>query len=439
MKTVRAAFTILLACATSAAVATVPADAGTKPPAVPVRHVAYQQWDSADFSAGNFSGTTLTSGALTIGAPSGTFTYTDPFGDGSTKTYDVATWTSPEVTPGFDYTELVASWNARTPVGTWVQLSVAGIGDDGVRSKEYILGRWAEDTSTIHRTSVPAQGDDLATVAIDTLIARSGRSLKTWQLTVSLLREPGSTATPSVSMVGAMASRLPEKVKKEPVSALGGAEGITLDVPTYSQETHIGHYPQYNGGGEAWCSPTSTAMVLAYWQQRTGNASYGPSEAELATIEPAGHPDPQVDYAATQTYDWNYDGTGNWPFNTAYSGSYGLESFVTRLRSLTEAEQFIKAGIPLVASVSFKKGELTGAGYGTNGHILVIVGFTPDGDVVVNDPASHLIQSNNQVRVVYDRAEFESVWVPRSGGIVYVIHPAGQQLPASLTPREPNW
>jgi hypothetical protein len=180
-------------------------------------------------------------------------------------------------------------------------------------------------------------------------------------------------------------------------------------------------------------------MVMAYWQQTTGNAFYGPSAAELATIEPAGHPDPQVDYAAAQTYDYNYDGTGNWPFNTAYSGSYGLESFVTRLRSLTEAEQFIKAGIPLVASVSFKKSELTGAGYGTNGHILVIVGFTADGDVVVNDPASHLIQSNDQVRVVYDRAEFESVWVPHSGGIVYVIHPADQPLPASLTPAERNW
>ncbi len=440
MLTVRAALTILLACATSTAVTSVPADAGTKKPTAPVgRHITYQQWDASDFAAGSFSGTALTDGALIIATPTGSFAYTDPFGDGSTTTYDVATWRSPEVTPGFNYTELVASWNANTPAGTWVQVSVSGVGDDGVRSKEYVLGRWAEGTDTIHRTSVPAQGDELAYVAIDTLVARTDRSLKTWQLTVSLYRETGSAATPSVSLVGAMASRLPESSSKWTASPLGGAQGITLDVPTYSQETHIGDYPQYNGGGEAWCSPTSTAMVMAYWQQKTGNASYGPSAAELATIEPAGHPDAQVDYAAAQTYDWNYDGTGNWPFNTAYSGSYGLESFVTRLRSLTEAEQFIKAGIPLVASVSFKKGELTGAGYGTNGHLLVIVGFTPDGDVVVNDPASHLIQSNDEVRVVYDRAEFESVWVPHSGGIVYVIHPASHPLPASLTPAERNW
>ncbi|HEU0128351.1 MAG TPA: C39 family peptidase, partial [Pseudonocardiaceae bacterium] len=331
-----------------------------------VRHVAYEQWDSSSFSAGTFSGTALTGGALTVATPIDSVPYADPFGSGSTPVYDLATWMSPVVTPGFDYTELVASWNASTPAGTWVQVSVSGVGDDGVRSKEYILGRWAAETGAIHRTSVPAQGDDLATVAIDTLVARAGRSLSTWQLKVSLFREIGSTATPSVRLVGAMTSRLPSTTKKEPVSPLGGAEGITLPVPTYSQEIHVGEYPQYNGGGEAWCSPTSTAMVLAYWQQT--NAGYGPSPADYADIPYA---DPWVDYAAANTYDYNYDGTGNWPFNTAYAGRYGLESFVTRLRSLTEAEQFIKAGIPLVASLSFKKSELTGAGYDTNGHLMV--------------------------------------------------------------------
>ena len=38
------------------------------------------------------------------------------------------------------------------------------------------------------------------------------------------------------------------------------------------------------------------------------------------------------------------------------------------------------------------------AGYGTNGHLMVVVGFDQDGDVVVNDPASHLIKSNDAVR-----------------------------------------
>ena len=47
------------------------------------------------------------------------------------------------------------------------------------------------------------------------------------------------------------------------------------------------------------------------------------------------------------------------------------------------------AGIPLVASVSFGAGQLDGAPISSsNGHLLVIVGFEADGDVVVNDPAA---------------------------------------------------
>ncbi len=427
---------VLVACVTAAAMS-LPASASTTSVSAKkgsaVTHIGYRQWTTdADFAQGTHAGTTTSGGALVMASPAGTFAYADPYGDGSSVTYDVARWHSPEITPGFSYTELVGSWNADTPAGTWIQLSVTGLADDGTRSKSYILGRWAEGDDTIHRTSVPAQGDDLATVAIDTLVARTGRSLTSWQLTVSLFRRTGTTATPSVGLVGAMASQLPTDVKKLPASPQGAAAGITLDVPAYSQETHIGEYPQFNGGGEAWCSPTSTAMVLAYWQQL--NPAYGPSPADFAGIPYA---DPQVDYAAASTYDYNYDGTGNWPFNTAYAGRYDLESFVTRLRSLTEAEQFIKAGIPLVVSISFKKGELDGAGYGTNGHLMVIVGFTDNGDVVVNDPASHLIASNDQVRTVYDRTQFENVWVPHSGGITYVIHPASVPLPNA--PAEANW
>ena len=125
-------------------------------------------------------------------------------------------------------------------------------------------------------------------------------------------------------------------------------------------------------------------MVVAYWQR-------GPSAADYAWVtgDHPGHTDPQVDYAARHTFDYAYDGAGNWPFNTAYAAPLaGGPSFVTRLRSLREAERFIAAGIPLVASISFGSGDLDGSPIsGTNGHLLVIAGFTESGDVVVNDPA----------------------------------------------------
>jgi hypothetical protein len=400
----------------------------------PPRQIAYRTWTStSDFLSGAQAGTTVTDGALTFGTSTGTTSYVDPFGDGTAKTYDQTSWTSPKVSTGFGLTELVASWNATTPPGTWIEVSLAGTTDAGTATKWYVLGRWAggDDTAAgdIHRTSVPTQGDANGSVSVDTFVAASGHWLDRWQLKVTLYRLSGSAQSPTVRSVGAMASRLPSDPKVA-VSPLGGAEGVVLEVPTYSQETHIGQYPQWDGGGEAWCSATSTAMVLDYW-------GAGPTAAETAWVDPA-DADPQVDHSARSVFDYDYDGAGNWPFNTAYAGTRGVDGFITRLRSLTEAEQFIKAGIPLVASLSFKKGDLPGAGYGTNGHLMVIVGFDAAGNVVVNDPASHLIASNDQVRTTYDRAAFENAWVPHSGGLVYVIHPQDVPLPASVGPQH-NW
>ena len=94
----------------------------------------------------------------------------------------------------------------------------------------------------------------------------------------------------------------------------------------------------------------------------------------------------------------------------------------------------LAAGIPLVASVAFEEDELPGAGYRTSGHLLVIVGFDENGDVVVNDPASHSIPSNDEVRTVYPREAFAKVWM-RSRGLVYVIHPPSVPLPGEPVPQ----
>jgi len=396
------------------------------------RHVTFSAWRGAELQAGTHDGTTISSEGLVLGVPTTARSYVDPFDTSAASvTYDVGTWISPVVSPGFGLTELVASWNADTPDGTWVEVLVRGTGDDGTPTGWFVLGRWASDDpadgGAVHRTSVDGQATAVASVSVDTLVTVTGHALSDWQLRVLLMRRAGTTLTPTVRLAGAMASAVPD-VKQVAVSPVGAGRGMTLDVPTLSQELHVGHYPQWDNGGEAWCSPTSTSMVLGFWGP-------GPDVTDTAWVQPS--VDAQVDYAARNVFDYLYDGAGNWPFNIAYAARFGLEGFVTRLRSLTEAEEFIAAGIPLVASVSFKGSKLDGAGYSTNGHILVICGFTADGNVVVNDPASHLLPDDRQVRVVYDREQFENVWVPRSGGVVYVIHPAGHPLPARHA--EANW
>ena len=84
---------------------------------------------------------------------------------------------------------------------------------------------------------------------------------------------------------------------------------------------------------------------------------------------------------------------------------------MTRLTSLREAERFIAAGIPLAASIRFSRGQLTGAPISaTSGHLVVITGFTSNGDVVVNDPAA---RTDASVRRTYDRGQFERAWLRR--------------------------
>src|SRR5690606_7562374 len=125
----------------------------------------------------------------------------------------------------------------------------------------------------------------------------------------------------------------------------------------------------------------------------------------------------QVDYAAMRTWDYAYDGAGNWPYNAAYAATYGLDTRVTRLRSLAEIERFVRAGIPVVVSLAFTEEEMPEAGYGTDGHLMVVRGFTEDGDPILNDPAS---DSNEAVRNVYTRENFERVWQQSSEGVVYL-------------------
>ena len=359
-------------------------------------------------SGGTLSGVSNSGGTLTLA--SGT-------NDG--------TWLSPAQSVPFAFDELVASWNATTPSDTWITIEMAATGS-GRTTKWYTMGIWTSDAVPAHRTSVSGQGDADGFVAIDTFIrSKKSASLDSYQLRIGLHRS-GTTATPSVRFIGAMTSADVAKYDI-PSAPLNGAREVT-GVPTYSQEIHRGEFPEYDGGGEAWCSPTSTAMMLDYWGK-------GPTATELAAFPGPGYTDPQVDYAARAVYDWNYQGAGNWPFNAAYAGSRGLSAFVTRLRSLSEAERFIAAGIPLVASIN---GKLPGFFFKkTSGHLLTIVGFTASGDVISNDPA---VPTDADVHKIYGRADFENVWLGGSGGIVYVIwDPSRTSLPANVSGLPANW
>ncbi|MFE3601620.1 peptidase C39 family protein [Streptomyces sp. NPDC059142] len=422
----------LAVTAATGAGAALPAGAAAAAPGAPARSpVDNAFWTSyADWRAGTAHGVRAVSGArpsLVIDAPAGTTTYTDPH-TGTTSAWEYATWTSPTHRSTVPATEVIASWNARTPAGTWLQIELRGQYADGTDTPWYVMGRWAsgDGDGDIRRTSLDGQSDGRSTIWTDTFAvddASTGTRLVSYRLRLTLHRTPGSGLTPVVHRIGAMASDVPDRFTV-PASTPGLARELT--VPRYSQNTHIGQYPEYDNGGEAWCSPTSSQMIIEYWGRV-------PTPEELAWVNPD-FDDPQVCHAARFTYDHQYEGCGNWPFNAAYAATYrDLGSAVTRLGSLTDVETLVGAGIPVITSQSFLKEELTGAGYGTSGHLMTVIGFTPEGDVIANDPAS---PSNTAVRRVYRRAEWETIWLRTkrynasgkvasgTGGVCYVYWPA---------------
>lgn len=393
-------------------------------PVVDEAPVDFHQWRSLDFLKGRSEGVVPTGAGLVIGRPAGSVEHTEL---GATRTYEYGRWTSPRYRHGFDATQLVASWNAATPDDTWLTVEMQGTTGSGTTSQWYTMGRWALGDDDIRRTTIPDQEDAVGYIDVDTFVAE--QPIASYRLRVTLYREKGTHRTPRVSMVGAMTSAIPDRFTV-PAGPSAGAWGVELPVPRYSQNIHAGEYPEFGGGGEAWCSPTSTEMVVEYWGKR-------PSAKDLRWVDPA-IVDPTVDHAARFTYDADYDGTGNWPFNTAYAATFGLNGHITRLSSMTDLEKFIKAGIPVITSQSFLASELDGAGYGTAGHIMVVVGFTENGDVIANDPAS---SSNDAVRNVYKRDQFANIWLRTKrynasggisggpGGVAYIIAPPWKKLP----------
>ncbi|WP_330456651.1 peptidase C39 family protein [Streptomyces sp. NBC_00820] len=415
--------------AVPAAAAGAEAPATGHPGPAPARPIDYHAWTTHhDWRRGAARGVRAVSGSrpgVVIGAAAGRTDYTDPH-TGTTAAWDYATWTSPAHTLRVPATEVIASWNAHTPDGTWLQVELQGTYTDGTATPWYVMGRWAAGDQDIKRTSVDDQTDGKSTIWTDTFAiddASTGLRLVSYRLRLTLYRKPGTRLTPTVWRLGAIGSDIPDRFTV-PASTPGLAQ--ELAVPRYSQEIHKGQYPQYDNGGEAWCSPTSSQMIIEYWGGRL-------TPEQLSWVDPT-YADPQVDNAARFTYDYQYTGCGNWPFNAAYAATYpGLQGVVTRLASLSELETLVAAGIPAITSQSFLKTELTGAGYGTSGHLMTVIGFTADGDVIANDPAS---PSDPAVRRVYLRREFENIWLRTkrynasggvssgTGGVCYLYFPA---------------
>ena len=302
----------------------------------------------------------------------------------------VVTLVSPELSPGFQWRELVVSWNAATNVALFIE--ARPVTPPGARYLS--MGRWtAHPDSGSPRESARGEREPWGEVQTDVLV----------------LRDPTVAAQVRVELRGPEQGLRRLCLAFSADSAQGGAVephreawGRELAVPIRSQA----EYPE---GVSKWCSPTSTTMLMAYWGEQRGRVEWIP----------------EVPVTAAGVLDPGWGGTGNWPFNMAFAGSpAGLNGAVSRFRAVGDLERWVAAGLPAAASVSYALLKGKPAVESGDGHLIVVRGFTADGDVVVNDPGVR----RERVRRVFPRANFERAWA-HSGRTVYLVWPEGQGLP----------
>lgn len=299
--------------------------------------------------------------------------------------------TSREIRARIHWDELITSWNADMPASSYLKVEVRAI-YPGHTTKYYTMGLWSGDPSRYPRESVLKQKDADGDVDTDTLMLR--KAVERFQLRLTLGGE--GKQTPKLRFLGV--SLLDSRAKPAPLPPDRGAWGKTIDVPERSQMAYE--------NGSVLCSPTTVSMLLSYWSRRLNRPDLD-------------HDVPEV---VKGVFDPKWGGTGNWVFNTAYAGSFkGMRAYTARLSDVAELEDWIAHGIPVGLSVCYNR--LRGRSRQSSGHLIVCVGFTETGDVIVNDPGT-----SKNVRKTFPRANLIDAWAYKNNA-VYFVYPTNARLP----------
>ena len=320
----------------------------------------------------------------------------------------VGTWTGAETTAEFPIIELIASFNPTCPPNTGVTLEIR-VEQENVWSPWIFMQAWGKTLTPPDR---PTKWDG-GYADIDTLVLDPNRPAQKYQSRITLISfefdamksAPPSVRRLSVCYSGAVADpQKREKILKESndptTRPLASSEWARdLPVPFRGQGDFKNPKPLWS----MICSPTSTSMVLEY---------YGINKT---TIE-----------NAMAIYDEHYDLFGNWGRAISRAGELGLDAYLARFRNWDQVHAKIAEGVPVIASIRFKKGAVKGFLYEqTSGHLLVIRGFKENGDVIVNDPANR----DKGNGIVYKADELAKAWFD-NGGVGYVIEKPRQRLAA---------
>lgn len=156
------------------------------------------------------------------------------------------------------------------------------------------------------------------------------------------------------------------------------------------------------------CSPASLAMVLAFYGARV-----------------------EVTDLAREILHPDLDLYGVWPAAIRAAARRGVAGYLLRFPDWASAAWCLEQGMPVIASVRYSAGELTGAAMAeTSGHLVVLTGYAGD-EVYVNDPAA---PASAEVPRRYRLDEVRRVWLDR-GGVGYVLFTPTAFSSRSRSPR----
>ena len=304
---------------------------------------------------------------------------------GSGEEDGVGVVTTPVIVAKKPFDEVVPSWNSSTPDGAYVI----------VLAKVLIGGKWTRwyKMELYDVTGKPEpkksfnDSDDMIRCSTDTLEVRGNKKASAVQLRFEL-RSADGKSYPTLRF--ASVNTNDPDGWKEDAPSVKSAWGKELDIPYLCQLS----VP----GGSVWCSATSTAMVLGYWAKQLNRP-----EMTVGITE-----------SAKNCKDNRWGGTGHWSFNTAYAGEFsGMRGFVDRFSSISRIEWWIARGVPVIVSLDYTRLNRRSSTKIT-GHLMVIRGFTKDGDVVFNDPWARL-EKGEKLRKVFKRADLEYAWLGPDG------------------------
>jgi len=303
-------------------------------------------------------------------------------------------WISPVRETEFGFLELIPSYNALTPPNTGVRLQArTRDARTGAWSPWLYFGSWGR-TMRIDRLDREVTSFPGGKVMID--ILKLDRPADAYQFRVSLQSlSPDRAVTPSLRRVAAVYSG--------PVNDPGRRAVLSAPrqyIGRWDRALPVPFIPQGDAPAELAgevCSPTSVSMVLAF----------------------AGVPRALAEHCFA-IYDPEHGIFGNWNRAVQRAGELGLDAWITRFRNWEQVRAMIATGQPVIASIRFEKGVMPSNPIyqDTDGHLIVIIGFTPDGDVIVNDPASR----DKGAGVVYKSSELAGAWFG-AGGVAYIIRP----------------